>query len=103
MKMLSSIALLVSMLCSLGISRAQTPDKPVPGFSLTLAQSSLGGVLPEGTLILLATYTNISPRIDRGNIPCAALGAFYLETVRDGLSVTKDYPQDTGLRGALHA
>jgi hypothetical protein len=78
----------------------QNAKKPKPEFKLTLAKASLGGVVPETTQVLEATYINISKGEDHiGN--CASEGAFYLKILFNGVDVTKDYPQHTGIRGAL--
>jgi hypothetical protein len=79
---------------------AQTTKKPKPGFKLTLAKSSFGAMLPATTQVLEATYINNTWEKDH-TYTCASEGAFYLEIVFNGVDVTKDYPQHTGIRGAL--
>jgi hypothetical protein len=84
---------------TLGV-HARTTKKPKPGFKLTLAKSSFGGMAPATTQVLEATYINTTWKKDHSDT-CASIGAFYLDIVFNGIDVTKDYPQHTGIRGAL--
>ena len=96
-----SAARLFSLLFAIqGLASVGQSGRPKPGLKLTLAKTSFGGVVPETTQVLEATYINISKGEDHIGT-CAQEGAFYLKILFNGVDVTKDYPQHTGIRGAL--
>src|SRR5580698_730539 len=79
MKKILSIVFLFSLAIPISIG-AQSPEKPVPTFTLTLSKGMRSGSMPPNLQILNVTYTNISSKTSSGDT-CAELGVFDTLTV----------------------
>jgi hypothetical protein len=69
------------------VAYAQTPEKPEPGFTLTLSMGRHGGEFSKNTQVLLVTMTNISKEVIN-NSWCLSFNNMYnLSVVYNGIPV----------------
>jgi len=77
------IAVQVAALC------AQTPEKPAPGFTLTLSEGRRDGTMVPYQQVLIVRLTNISNEVMHRTV-CDSFGGMYnLEVVYNGVPVKK--------------
>jgi hypothetical protein len=66
---------------------AQTPEKPAPGFTLTLSEGRRDGTMVPYQQVLIVRLTNISNEVNNLT-PCESFGGMYnLKVVYDGIPV----------------
>jgi hypothetical protein len=69
------------------VAYAQTPEKPEPGFTLTLSMGRHGGEFSKNTQVLLLTLTNTSKEVINESWCAAFHGMYDLNVVYNGVPV----------------
>ncbi|MGA2217063.1 MAG: hypothetical protein ABSG51_03205 [Terracidiphilus sp.] len=85
-KLASFLALTAFVMLAMG-SRAQTPNKPEPGFTLTLSLGRHGGEFSKNTQVLLVTLTNTSKEAINNSWCLAFRGMYDLAVTYNGIPV----------------